>query len=55
MTLVATYDGEAPENDFGHATTFGDFDNDGYEEFIIGALGWNNYLGKNYYYDWNGN
>ncbi len=54
MTLVGEYYGEAAENIFGQRTTAGDFDNDGKEEFIIGAPGWNNYMGKSYFYDWNG-
>jgi len=52
LTLVGQYDGEGEENYFGVPTSFGDFDDDGREEFIIGALGWNNYTGKNYYYNW---
>jgi len=55
MTLVGEYYGEFTENLlFGQSTTAGDFDNDGQEEFIIGAPGWNNHMGKSYLYDWNG-
>jgi len=54
MTLVAQYEGEAPEDWFGDAMTMGDFDDDGHDEYIIGAQGWNNNMGKNYYYDWQG-
>jgi hypothetical protein len=54
MTLVGQYDGETAGDRFGNATTFGDFDNDGYEEFFINAYFWNEGRGKNYYYDWDG-
>ncbi len=54
MTLVGQYEGEDPDDCFGGAMTMGDFDDDGYDEFIIGAGGWNGYMGKNYFYDWNG-
>ena len=50
MTLVGEWYGEDLNNYFGLATTFGDFNNDGYEEFIVGAGGWNNETGKNYLY-----
>ncbi len=50
MTLVGQYDGEAAEDYFGLGMTTGDFNDDGFDEFIIGAYGWNNYTGKNYIY-----
>ncbi|TKJ40702.1 hypothetical protein CEE37_06985 [candidate division LCP-89 bacterium B3_LCP] len=53
LRLVGQYYGEAAEDHFGLATTFGDFDNDGCEEMLIGASGWDDY-GKNYFYDWDG-
>jgi hypothetical protein len=54
IILVGQYQGEDSDNYFGDATAMGDFDNDGLDEFIIGANGWNERRGKNYYYDWVG-
>jgi hypothetical protein len=54
MTEVAVYDGEANGNYFGAYMTMGDFDNDGFDEYIIAAPYGNDEMGKNYYYDWNG-
>ena len=54
MTLVGQYVGEGYDNYFGSGTAIGDFDDDGYGEFIIGAGGWNSNAGKNYYYDGDG-
>jgi hypothetical protein len=54
MTLVGDYAGEGSYNYFGHALTAGDFDDDGMEEFVIGAYGWNNNTGKNYFYQYDG-
>ena len=54
MTEVAVYDGEANGDSFGVEMSMGDFDNDGFAEYIIAAGGWNGGMGKNYYYDWNG-
>jgi hypothetical protein len=55
MTLVGQYVGENQGDYFGTGTAMGDFDNDGYDEFIIGAWEWNDDAGKNYFYDWDGN
>jgi len=52
MTLVGEWYGEGVENYFGQATTFGDFDDDGCEEFIVGAWGWNTNTGKNYFFQY---
>ncbi|TKJ40704.1 hypothetical protein CEE37_06995 [candidate division LCP-89 bacterium B3_LCP] len=52
MYLVGDYAGESAYNYFGHALTAGDFDDDGMEEFVIGAYGWNNNTGKNYFYQY---
>ncbi len=54
MTQVGLYTGEGEDDSFGSGLTMGDFDDDGHAEYIIGAIGWNEYQGKNYYYDWNG-
>jgi hypothetical protein len=54
ITLLRTYYGEATGDNFGIGTAMGDFDDDGYDEFIIGAYALNDYTGKNYYYDWDG-
>ncbi|RJP81152.1 MAG: T9SS C-terminal target domain-containing protein, partial [Candidatus Zixiibacteriota bacterium] len=54
MTQVGAYFGETFDNYFGTGTAMGDFDADGFDEFIIGAYGWNSYTGRNYYYDWQG-
>jgi len=54
MTLVGQYVGEDYDNRFGTATAMGDFDDDGFCEFIIGAGWWNEHRGKNYFYDWDG-
>ncbi|RJP78887.1 MAG: hypothetical protein C4524_05940 [Candidatus Zixiibacteriota bacterium] len=50
LTLVGQYDGEAAEDYFGGTLTCGDFNADGYDDFIIGAWGWNNITGKVYFY-----
>ena len=55
MTLVGQYVGEGYDNMFGAGTAMGDFDDDGYAEFIVGASWWNDDTGKNYFYDWDGN
>ena len=53
MTLVGQYDGEGGEySEFGKGTTMGDFDADGKEEFVIGAPGWDQDRGKNYFYQY---
>jgi hypothetical protein len=56
LTLVGQWFGEGYDNYFGQATTMGDFDGDGKEEFIAGAWGWNMNTGKNYFFqfdeDW---
>jgi hypothetical protein len=54
MTEVGVYDGEGNDNWFGNYLTMGDFDNDGFDEYIIAASGANYGRGRNYYYDWNG-
>jgi hypothetical protein len=55
LTLLNSYEGEEMEFcQFGSAITCGDFDGDGLEEFIIGASGWNNYTGKNYFFKLDG-
>lgn len=56
MTLVGQFEGENSNDWFGKVMTMGDFDNDGYDEFFIGAEGWPNGsgFGKNYYYEWCG-
>lgn len=50
LTQVGFYGGEGYHHFFGSGMTTGDFDNDSYMEFIIGAYGWNNNTGKNYIY-----
>jgi len=50
LTLVGQYDGEAGEDYFGGTLTCGDFNADGYDDFLIGAWGWNDYTGKTYLY-----
>ncbi len=52
MTLVGQYDGEGEYNYFGGCMTAGDFDGDGMEEFVIGAVGWNANRGRNYFYQY---
>ncbi|MBU1653196.1 hypothetical protein KKA00_13315, partial [bacterium] len=51
---VGEYWGENDGDQFGLGTAMGDFDNDGHDEFIIGAYGWNEGMSKNYYYHWDG-
>ncbi|RJP80830.1 MAG: T9SS C-terminal target domain-containing protein [Candidatus Zixiibacteriota bacterium] len=50
LTLVGQYDGEAPGDVFGGTVTTGDFNADGFDDFIISAFGWNGDTGKNYFY-----
>ena len=51
LTEVGDYTGEYSEdNYFGGAMTMGDFDDNGKEEFVISAYGWNTDTGKNYFY-----
>jgi hypothetical protein len=52
MTLVAQFEGEGVDNYFGQGMTMGDFDADGMEEFVIGALGWYQDRGRNYFYQY---
>jgi hypothetical protein len=52
MTLVGQYDGEASENYFGYSTSMGDFDGDLKDEFVISAYGWNENMGKIYFYQY---
>ncbi|RJP76392.1 MAG: T9SS C-terminal target domain-containing protein [Candidatus Zixiibacteriota bacterium] len=50
LTLVGQYDGEAGEDAFGGTLVTGDFNADGYDDFIISAFGWNGDTGRNYFY-----
>jgi hypothetical protein len=52
LEWVAMYQGDGTQyyNNFGCSITTGDFNHDGYQEFLIGCFGWNNYTGKNYFF-----
>jgi len=46
----AVLEGAGTDNRFGYSTSSGDFNNDGFEDIIIGAYGYNSYRGRSYVY-----
>ena len=49
-TADLTMTGEASSNNFGYALTTADFNNDGYDDALIGAYGYSSYTGRAYIY-----